>query len=147
MSTCNSVFGLAEAFPGVPPPTDPNSSGQEVIDNKLQDVFYVLKEGARAHCYDISSYADTSINDTMKVAEVFSSDESDMDEAATKKMNAAADIVLGRSRNIRAVELEALRAVQNALSPGAPLQQKYEPSDSDGEAACLTIHNVGASCN
>ena len=146
MSTCNSVLGLAEAFPGVQPPTDAQAQGQEVIDNQLVDVYYVRKEGARPHCYDISVYNDTSMNDTTKMHEVFSSDESDMDDAATKKMNAASEIVHGKSRSIRSMELEALKAVQNALSSGLKQEQNANASDSYDEAACLIINNVGASC-
>ena len=40
------------------------AAGQEVIEGKLTDVYYVVKEGARAHVYDLSSYADNAAVDT-----------------------------------------------------------------------------------
>ena len=121
------------------PPTEPAAQGEEYIEGKLTSCFYTLKEGARLHVYDISTYVDNSVDDKTKLAEVFSDDESDFENAATLQADAAGDVIFSKSKNIKAQEIAALGFLK---SVGAGVKQEGIPdlalsSDSEAEPANL----------
>ena len=105
-----------------------------MLEGKQTDVYYILKDGARPNVYDITAYADNAVVDTTNLAEVYSSDDSDMEEAATLKMKAASELMISKSRNIKALQLDALAAISGAFTPGVKVEKEEEETDDD-EAA------------
>ena len=102
----------------------------------MTPVYYVLKEGARPFVYDIESKTGAEVNDTTQLANVYSSDDSDMDNAANLKANAAAEaLVLGKSRAIKSSQMDALKAINAALTGAKDEATGCDESESDGEVA------------
>ena len=120
-------------FPTIDPPREPAAQGEETINGKVVPVYYVLKDGCKAHLYDLEHDWGTSVDDSTTLAEVFSTDDEDLDVAATLKAGAAADGLMAKSKDIRAMAIAAVQAVTNGGDAPSSAKIEKEESESDGE--------------
>ena len=76
----------AEAYPGVPLPTEASSLGTEILNGKPTAVVYVAKPGSQAWHYDVITREGSSASQVTTLHTLKASDSSDAaKDAATKK--------------------------------------------------------------
>ena len=127
----------AEVFPKTDPPIDPAAQGEEIINGKPTPVYYVLKDGCKPNLYDLEQDWGTSVDDETTLAEVFSSDDEDLDVAATLKAQAASEGLMAKSKDIRAMALAAVEAMTTGGSAPSAAKTEKDESESDGEPVNL----------